>query len=677
MTSMRRAEGTSLVELMISLAMGLIVLAGVVAAFLFSLKSWQEMNERGRLHLSVENAVEILKHDLRLSSGNYLIFDPQGGAEYTAISMPASTSNAQGFLTFSGGGIQWNSTVIYHVYSTGTEEQLRRTVLNSFNTSAATRQTALTALLTSGTAVSGEGATEILFSASDVSLRIIPQFPVFDGYASEVTRSPNSAFGSVTLTPGLHTIRFEVTGKNASSTGYQIGIDSVLGAPSGAGSIEAEALLPAVAASGATPAKEDMLSTGNQWSGNNQVVFPATATANYFSLQFYYDQWLESNFNYFTRNYLSVEGSDPYLTVQSREEQGAVPAWQVEAQTGSPMGANTLLNGYTIRNVISGSLINRPATMVRIQFKAPETSDLTIDSATFGLRSGQTANFSDAPVQLYFSNSTVEEGDSDGVGSTESSGPTSITIPANHHVWSNWFLCSWSVSAVPDYLVSYKVSDNSSQGYCPTWTDASSSTCSYYALGDFAGSVQDFSLQPFYAATSNSYAVPQVAAWTASGTATSRIVDTQASAPAYQQIDWISTLPSGSSASVKVRTSANSDMSGATDWASLASYSSGASLTALASERYLQYQIALQSGSPYATQPIVDNVKLTWQRPSVLTELSGYYTKGPGYGMFKVLVDNNPTVKALEVRVEATSQFNNQPVRSSARTEVKPMNTGK
>jgi len=40
--------------------------------------------------------------------------------------------------------------------------------------------------------------------------------------------SPEVSFGKVHLTSGYHEFRFEVTGKNAQSSGYMIGVDYLL-----------------------------------------------------------------------------------------------------------------------------------------------------------------------------------------------------------------------------------------------------------------------------------------------------------------------------------------------------------------------------------------------------------------------------------------------------------------
>ncbi|TMV43691.1 hypothetical protein FE783_34795 [Paenibacillus mesophilus] len=50
---------------------------------------------------------------------------------------------------------------------------------------------------------------------------------VYDGYAPEVTASAPFEHGTIPLTAGSHTIRYEITGKNAQSGNFYIGLDAV------------------------------------------------------------------------------------------------------------------------------------------------------------------------------------------------------------------------------------------------------------------------------------------------------------------------------------------------------------------------------------------------------------------------------------------------------------------
>jgi hypothetical protein len=51
--------------------------------------------------------------------------------------------------------------------------------------------------------------------------------PVFDGFNEGVIPSGPVVFGTVDLTAGRHVVRFTVTGKNAKSIGYMVGVDAL------------------------------------------------------------------------------------------------------------------------------------------------------------------------------------------------------------------------------------------------------------------------------------------------------------------------------------------------------------------------------------------------------------------------------------------------------------------
>lgn len=63
-----------------------------------------------------------------------------------------------------------------------------------------------------------------------VSLKIdsIPVGDAVDLYSPVIVRSPKFEFGTIYLEAGLHLFGFEITGKNAASTGYAMGVDNLL-----------------------------------------------------------------------------------------------------------------------------------------------------------------------------------------------------------------------------------------------------------------------------------------------------------------------------------------------------------------------------------------------------------------------------------------------------------------
>jgi len=671
-------KGFTLFEAILAFSLGGIFLATIVASWYFSSTVWKEESVRGKLRYDVERSMERIKNDIRLTDGNSILFYPAGESTYTAISFPTTTLNGSGFLTFSSNAIDWDKTVVYHVYQVNGKYELRKTAFNSFNDSSSARQTQLNSVVTNGQDTQGlGGVTTTIFKADSVSLAMVPSSPTFDGYDASVIRSENTSFGSVRLTPGNHTIRFEVTGKNADSSGYQLGIDTLYLTPSGGNGQEAEVFIPPNASSGDATTKEDLSAYGiNLWGGNNQLAYAANAIGDYVTIQLNYDEWVESNFSNFSRNKVGIGGTDPYLTNESRESQSdSSAAWQAESQTTVEASGSASMPNKSIRTILLGTQFTQQANMVRFKFLAAPGAPLTIGSAYFGQRNGATADFTASPIPLYFDNPSVLEGDADGVGATTNPGTsTGITIPAGYHAWSNWIEYNIPASGAPNYLLSVFIPNDAANASTAVWPDPSNDN-SYSVDGNQAASMVPW---VGYATSHNIYATAQVAGWTATGTATSPIYDTKMTSPVYNQIKWTPVLPSGASVSVKVRSSSDPNMTGATDWSLLtAKTTSPASLGGLGNQRYLQYQFTLQAASPYASLPQADNVIIDWPGATTLVELSGYHTKKPNYGIFKILVDGVPTVKALEVKLDASDNLKDKILTASLNAEVKSRNTGK
>ncbi len=388
-----------------------------------------------------------------------------------------------------------------------------------------------------------------------------------------------------------------------------------------------------------------------------------------------------------THSNSGVIGTNPVLSLSSRETQGAVPDWQASTQTLSGTeGALTLLTQQSVRTVVNGSTISSAANMIRVKFTASSSAALQINSAYLGIRSGSealgtgTADFSGSPTALYFDNLPVAEGSPDPVGAIGSGTATAITIPAGSHAWSNWFEYSLTIPP-PDFLVSMNVSSGS-QG--DTWTQTGGSPIPVHsyrvddASGIYTGLASPWSGLAGYTASDATFAAVEIGGWSNAGTATSQVYDTKMTAPVFSQLSWEALLPAGATASFKVRTSSNADMTSATNWTVLTPYTaSPSSLASLSSRRYVQFQVTLTGASPYVTYPYVDNVLIQWPGQTCLVDLSGYYTKKSNYGIFKILVDGVPTIKGLEIKLNASQNYRGKMYTCSLNSEEKPRNTGK
>ena len=664
-------KGFTYVELLMSLSITAMFLTSVMSSWYFSTKSFKQENLKGQLRFELSKALEWMKEDVRKTDGSKILFYPSDDTTYTAISLPLATTNGSGLYTLSSSMVSWDKTVIYHIYDNAGTVELRRTVFSSFDSTAATRQSQLDSVVTSGG--NDSATTRVLAEGDSIELSIIPTSPSFDGYSSALELGENTSFGTMQLSSGNHTARFTITGKNAASSGYKMGFDQLAFTPSGSGQ-EAE-VLTISGSSGGGSSIENMTSFGDNglWHGNHQLEYNSSGVGNYVEFQIYYDRWLESNFSDMTHSSTEVTGDDPVVRVSSRENQSLISSWRATNQTTADETDNTGFHNKTIRNIVDADSIETSGEMVRFKFKASAaTGELVIHEAHFGVR--DTINpfdFAAAPSQLYFGNATIGSGDADGTGATGATGGTSITIPQGHYVWSNWMIQTVATGGITDYLMSIVVDSNNGSGNETMW-DAGSGVASY--VMDGASAPTGSWAAETYAPDSAIHALSDMAAWTSTGTVTSQIYDSHMTSPSLATLTW-STNGSGAY-TFKVRSSANEDMSGAPAWAAVSDAAS--SPAALSSgSRYIQWQATMTASSPYSTYPEIDDVGITWPGQTAIVDVSGYLTKRPNYGTFSVAVDGQSLVNALQVELSNTNEFQGVDYNTSLSVEMKARNTGK
>ena len=659
-----------------ALALSATFLSAVMSAWVFSSKTFHQENLQGRLRFDLHKAMEWLKEDIRLTNGSNILFYPVGDSTYTAISMSKATPNDNGFFTLSSELISWDSTVIYHLYDNEGTMELRRTLFDSYLTSSTARQAQLDAVVSVGG--DGSASTRTLASGDEITLGITPTSPTFDGYSSSLDLSENTSFGTKQMTAGNHLVRFIVEGKNTSSSGFKMGFDQLAFTPSGSGQ-EAE-VLTISGSSGGGSSTENMTSYGSDglWHGNHQLEYQSGAIGDYIEFQIYYDRWLESNFADVTHSYTEVTGDDPLVRISSRENQTLLSSWKANSQTGVDETDNTDFHNKTIRNILDADFITAGGQMVRFKFKASVAGGaLEIQEAYFGARDAANPfDFALPPSQLYFGNDPVATGESDGVGATGATGTTGITIPQGSYVWSNWMEVSISDPPLSDYLMSLVIDPDAGSGNETMWDTAvpGPAITSSYVL-DGIDTPTDTWAAELYSTNSALHALSDMAVWSSAGTVTSQIYDTQMTNPAFATLSWDTNGSGGYT--FRVRSSANSDMSGAADWDAVATYGSSPAALAAASARYVQWQASLEAASPYATYPEIDNVGIVWPGQTAIVDVSGYFTKRPTYGIFSVEVDGETLVNALNIEMTNTREYQGQDYSTSLAAEVKARNTGK
>jgi len=673
--NLRASKGFTLLECIVAFFIGILFLVSFVATLDFVVRCWQEENLRGRLRVQLEYNVERIRAETRLSDSNLMVFYPSTGGPYSAVSFPMASRNTDGFFTVGASGITWDKTVVYHVWTNGGNDELRRTTYASFDANPANRQTTLNLLKANGSDGAGSGVTEILMRAPHIELTLNSESPSFDGYAATASRSGIADFGSMRLSAGTHRIQFKIISKNSASTGYGMGLDFLQVSPSG-GSREAENLT-IDSTSGQAWAIEEMTPYGF-WSVNHQAEYVSSAVDHYVTYQFYYDEWMESNFYTMLHSNTCVAGNNPHLTLVSREDSSLSPSWQALGQTEADAESAVSLMDTSVRTIVKGANLSLSGTpqLIRIKFSAPSTGGLQIRSAYFGVK-GIGSAFDEsvtAKKALYFSNPTVSDASTDGVGAIGDSGPTSSdVIPASSHIWTNWF--EYPVSSAQNYLISFSVAA-SADSCVAAWTPLDvSEVNSFVASGDHPADTSAWPTSSPYNAIEapQIYATSQIACWYGAGVSTSPIYDTKVDAPNYQTISW----SSSGNVSLKIRTLSDPD-NASTDWSSVAAVgSSPASLASLDQNRYVQFQATLTSASPYTTLPELDNVEIKWPGQTALVNLSGRYTKRPGYGVFKVWVDGTNPSKPVSIALTVSENFKSKSISETLTSEIRPKNTGR
>ncbi|WP_134119425.1 GDSL-type esterase/lipase family protein [Kribbella kalugense] len=106
----------------------------------------------------------------------------------------------------------------------------------------------------------------------------------FDAYNPTVAVSAPIDEGPLTLAAGQHTLQLNVTGKNASATGYQAGLDYINLTALAYSTVEAESLLPAISSS--APSVNESNCCGVNWSARAQMFFKGTQVGDQVTLAF-------------------------------------------------------------------------------------------------------------------------------------------------------------------------------------------------------------------------------------------------------------------------------------------------------------------------------------------------------------------------------------------------------
>lgn len=235
----RGSMGFTLTEVMITSALSVIVMAGVTAAFIQELKVFDQEQIKNELYYNLEEALERIRQDMRLSSVGIgqMAFYPENTGSYSAISIPMSVdTNGDGLLEREATDqIIWNQTVIYHV-RLGAPDQLIRSTFYPRCPTATTemiyRQLSNVAVSVNDAGVTnacmpGESASSRVVFENLVTLRFRPPASSYDCYSSASNRPETYNWGSLVLGPSTYGLKLTVMGKNVLSSGYRVIVDKI------------------------------------------------------------------------------------------------------------------------------------------------------------------------------------------------------------------------------------------------------------------------------------------------------------------------------------------------------------------------------------------------------------------------------------------------------------------
>jgi len=679
-------HGFTLTEVSIASSILVIAIAMAMAGLGYTLRSARMSNVQSELDIDVQTAMERIKIDVRLTSQDEMFFYPEGAWSYSAMTFPmARDDDDDGAVDLDAEGhIVWDKTVVYHVWS-GQPSQLRMTIFDPRDgtLTQVERQDQLNSVALNGNGSSthnSENATTMVVFENLFSWSIQPRGSTYDGYAPAVRRDLNVTLGSCVLGSGSQTFEFTVTGTNASSSGFKIGLDSLIVSPS-MGPREAEAQLPATAYSNVEPV-EVYMSAGS-WSGNYHLSCPATAVGDCFTLTMDNDCWEETNFRWTgdTSEDTTVvfdQTLSPYDYVVSLDDIGY--CWYAREQTGDSSGVDCSPDEFSdtaVRAVIrgeetaGGGWINHNGgirTYVLFAAGATAGQNLIINSAYIAECLDPTNASMDAATgterQLNFFGSWTTEISGGGY---------------------DFAYADFSIDKEKNYLVSFKVDGGASKGNARKWREILNpayedcymiagtnnpdvSAAVWSTRGDVISSNLIVGVYGLYVT------------YPTNGIYTTRAYDTHMTAPGYTEMDWNADVPSGCGLSMKVRTGSSNDMSDATAWSNVTAITSPGTINP-GDYRYVQFQAQLNPNSSGFSTPKLQDVTIKWPGPEQFVDIGGTFTKGPDYGIFELRVDDELLVTGLNIDLEifkdCLGHLGMTRLTSALTAEVTPRNTGR
>ncbi|MBM4163351.1 MAG: prepilin-type N-terminal cleavage/methylation domain-containing protein [Lentisphaerae bacterium] len=709
----RSRAGFSIAEFIVTITILLIVMTMAAVGYLHFIHAERRGSEVAQLDMDVRKAIEILREGLRLTTIDQVVFYPPNTPPHRAISYPAVVDwDRNGLVDLEPGGtnVLWGQTVVYHIWQQS-PYQLLRTTFQPRNKTLSNEQRAEQLRRVVEQPDHGadyelepyQGTTRIFSNFFEWNLS--SKSTAFDGYSPAEERVP-TPFGSYVLAPGTHTLSFRTTDKNSLNTtaSYRVALDTLRPAFSG-GEIEAEALT----VSSATPAATVVTTVPEVCSGNNYLNFPATSTNQTMLVSFRNDEWVESNFRA-----ADVRQSNTVYTAfgakldNSVVLEGVGDTWTVGNHTDDVTGywedmrsANGILVRVPLEGVEFGG--TNVGTLVRSGslYRVPGAAAAAAAGRSISTRCLEMAIYYDT---TFGTNAVIAEVDSDGqiVPGTQGTIFLSRTHAGNTsgsgYMVYGWYVggATYPISTAKRYVVSFWLKPTASDPWCANWAHPSYKSLPPTRIRTLTTNDLPNAQNLLAASWSNGTYTTRakvvglmrlVTSFAPAGEFCSQVYDTGFANPAYTNVTWSNAVVNTAYTTVAttnaalalwLRSGASPNLTNVA-WTAVARDTAPALAT---SGRYVQFRATLASDALSSLSPILHHVRLRWDAPPALVNLSGVLYKGPDRGAFELLVDGQPLVRSVRVELTLfrdipTINYKSERLTSSMVAEVEPRNTGR
>lgn len=667
----------TLSEFLVAFGMMTLMSAVAISGFLFILATQKRIEMQSDLDMSLRLALESLKQDVRLSATDRMLFYPPGPGSYTAVKFPkAHPDSDTGLIRLDDRGrIVWDETVIYHVHETASGPVLRRTAISPRDASLTEEQRyeQFLDVIREGQSFASNSETVTLVSRP-FRWEIDGTAAVFDAYSPDIGRRENRLLGTTLIGPGTHYLEFTVVGRNPSSTGYNLGLDTLIMSPSG---LPREAEAQTVHSQSANTSHDiEYMPMGN-WSGNHHFMFNANGEGDFFTFSMPSDCWIETNFaasgGFFDHTAAVYDTAFWPATFVVQLEPWPT-AWSAASQTGEyATGVDMDMSGTAIRVLVKGAYLRQNLPNPWIEFAAPPEGRLHV-TAAYIAENDSTASAatsrSGTPIPLAFGSPT---------------GDPSILLHAGQKEWAT-VKHGYAMSIDDDttYAVSFFIGPDNNHGAARYYRNVDSEAVDAYVIpadelpGTSVLTQSDWG-ELGAVPLNKVYGIGRISTpYAPDGAFTSRITDTRLERAKTATIVWDDRVPGDTGLAMRIRSGNRENLADAPAWETVDPIGSGDEFTL---NRYVQFRAALRANSEANQTPKLTEVAVTWPGDPRVADIAATITTAPDHGIYELRINGWPLIQGVTVKAEVSGDIRlagggTRTLSSRATTELEPRNTG-